>query len=260
MFPSSLIDYGLMNVGDLQFAYPDMSDLMDIREWVQSQLPKNDALGFSSFLVDSLKELLSIHSGSLVSIKDQLELFYKELESLQPFLKDVAEQGNNEHDEIIHNFAERVIDKAYEVEYIIDSFVDGDVPETFLTQWLSEIIREIKLIRAELTRYKEKKMTFASPASNEELVGFEDVRENIMGRLLGGSPHLDVVSIIGMAGSGKTTLARSLINDPLIASHFDFQAECRLLRYTRVTTCYFPFCVVLLVMTLLNLVKEMIMN
>ncbi|XP_016495876.1 putative late blight resistance protein homolog R1C-3 [Nicotiana tabacum] len=207
---------------------------LDIREWVQSHLPKNDALGFSSFLVDSLKELLSFHSGSLASVKDQLEVFYEELESLQPFLKGVAEQGNNEHDEIIHNFAERVIDKAYEVEYIIDSFVVGDVPLTYLTEWLSEIIREIKLIRAELTRYREKKMTFASPASNEELVGFDDVRETIMGRLLRGSRELDVVSIVGMAGSGKTTLARSLKNDPIIVSHFDIQAECRVTQvYTR---------------------------
>nr|XP_009766407.1 PREDICTED: putative late blight resistance protein homolog R1B-17 [Nicotiana sylvestris] len=204
-------------------------DPTDIREWVQSHLPKNDALGFSNFLLDSLKELLSCHSGSLASVKDQLEVVCAELQSFQPFVKGVAEQGNNARDEIIHNFAERVIDMGYEVEYIIDSFVVGDVPHTYLTEWLSEIIREIKLIKTELYIYREN-----PTARNKELVVFEDVRNTIINRLFRGPRELDVVSIVGSAGSGKTTFARSFQEDWGILSHFDFWAECRVSQeYTR---------------------------
>ncbi|XP_049392217.1 putative late blight resistance protein homolog R1A-3 [Solanum stenotomum] len=204
-----------------------------IREWVTSHLPKNDKLGFSNCLLVSLKEFLSGHSGFLASVKDQIEVVHEELNFFEPFIMRVAEQGNNKHHEL-QNLVGRVIDKAYEVEYILDSFAISDVPLTFLRTWLLEIIREIELIKTELTKPKGKNMTSASQATDGELVGFTDVCKTIRDQLVGGSRELDVVSIVGMAGSGKTTLARSFINDDSIVSHFDFCAECRVSQeYTR---------------------------
>lgn len=197
-----------------------------IREWVTSHLPKNDKLGFSNCLLESLKEFLSGHSASFASVKDQFEVVHEELNFFEPFIMRIAEQGNNKHIEL-QSLVGRVVDKAYEVEYILDSFAITDVPLTFLRMWLLEIIREIKLIREELTKPKEKNMTSASHAADKELVGFEDVWITIRDQLVGGSQGLDVVSIVGMTGSGKTTLARSFINDDRIVSHFDFWAECR---------------------------------
>ncbi|XP_016499574.1 putative late blight resistance protein homolog R1C-3 isoform X1 [Nicotiana tabacum] len=207
---------------------------LDIREGVQSHLPKNDVLGIFVFLLDSLKELLCSHSDSLASVKNQLDVVLEELQLFQPFLNGIAEKGNNKHDEL-QNLAKRITDKAYEVEYIVDSFVVGDIPLTYLTVWLSEILWEIKLINKELLKSSEMRMSeIASPAANEELVGFNDVRETIVGLLLGGSPQLDVVSIVGMPGTGKTTLARSFINDRSTKFHFSFRAECRVSQvYTR---------------------------
>lgn len=203
------------------------------REWVTSHLPKNDKLGFSNCLLDSLKEFLSGHSASLASVKDQFEVVHEELNFFEPFIMRVAEQGNNKHNEL-QNLVGRVVDKAYEVEYILDSFAINDVPLTFLKTWLLEIIREIELIKTELTKPKEKNMTSASHATDGELVGFMDVCKTIRDQLVEGSQELDVVSIVGMAGSGKTTLARSFINDDVIVSHFDFWAECRVSQeYTR---------------------------
>ncbi|KAH0681013.1 hypothetical protein KY284_022098 [Solanum tuberosum] len=204
-----------------------------IREWVTSHLPKNDKLGFSNCLLVSLKEFLSGHSASLASVKDQIEVVHEELNFFEPFIMRVAEQGNNKHHEL-QNLVGRVIDKAYEVEYILDSFAISDVPITFLRMWLLEIIREIELIKTELTKPKLKNTTSASQATDGELVGFTDVCKTIRDQLVGGSRELDVVSIVGMAGSGKTTLARSFINDDSIVSHFDIRAECRVSQeYTR---------------------------
>ncbi|XP_060185464.1 putative late blight resistance protein homolog R1A-3 [Lycium barbarum] len=204
-----------------------------IREWVTSHLPKNDKLAFSNQLL-SFKEFLSVHSDSLASVKNQLEVVHEELTFFEPSVKSVAEQGNNKLCNELENLVGRVVDKAFEAEYILDSFAIRDAPLTFLTMWLSEIIKEIKLIKTELTKSKEKNMTSASNATNEELVGFGDVRKTIRDQLVGGLKELDVVSIVGMAGSGKTTLARSFINDDIIVSHFDFRAECRVSQeYTR---------------------------
>ncbi|KAK4371139.1 hypothetical protein RND71_010614 [Anisodus tanguticus] len=172
----------------------------DIREWVTSHLPKDDKLGFSSYLLDSLKGFLSGHSASLASVKNQLEVVDQELNFFEPFLMREAEQVNNKHNEL-QNLVGRVVDKAYEVEYILDSFAIRDVPLSCLTMWLSEIIRETELIKTELTKPKEKNMTSGS-ATNEELVGFGDVWITIRDQLVRGKQELDV-SIVGMAGSGR---------------------------------------------------------
>uniref|UniRef100_A0A1S3ZSD9 Late blight resistance protein homolog R1B-14 n=1 Tax=Nicotiana tabacum TaxID=4097 RepID=A0A1S3ZSD9_TOBAC len=115
----------------------------EVRKWVRSYLPKNDGLGFSNSLLDSLKELISCHSGSVLSLKNKLEVVHEELESFQ---KNIAKQSNNKHDEQQHLVA-RVVDKAYEVEYIVDSFAVRDAPLTYLTEWFSDLVREIVLLK-----------------------------------------------------------------------------------------------------------------
>ncbi|KAM3287943.1 hypothetical protein P3S67_021373 [Capsicum chacoense] len=60
----------------------------------------------------------------------------------------------------------------------------------------------------------------------EEMVGFQEVMDKLSRQLLRGSPELDVISIVGMAGLGKTTLANKLFLDQLVVSHFDVRAQC----------------------------------
>ncbi|CAN4101967.1 unnamed protein product [Withania somnifera] len=52
----------------------------------------------------------------------------------------------------------------------------------------------------------------------------KDVIDSII--LTRGSADLDVISITGMPGSGKTTLAYRVYNDESVSSHFDFRAWC----------------------------------
>lgn len=52
------------------------------------------------------------------------------------------------------------------------------------------------------------------------MVGYEEDLIAIQERLCGESMKLKVIPIVGMGGIGKTTFAKHIFDDPLIAYHF----------------------------------------
>ncbi|KAH0658993.1 hypothetical protein KY285_027544 [Solanum tuberosum] len=59
-----------------------------------------------------------------------------------------------------------------------------------------------------------------------EVVDFEKDAEIIMKKLTGGTKELHVLSIFGMPGFGKITLAMKVYNNPSIVGHFDVKVWC----------------------------------
>ncbi|XP_016477229.2 late blight resistance protein R1-A-like [Nicotiana tabacum] len=64
----------------------------------------------------------------------------------------------------------------------------------------------------------------STQVTEEEPVGLEDDAEKIIKLLTRGIRERDIVSIFGMPGLGKTTLAKKIFKDSSIVSHFDVRA------------------------------------
>ncbi|XP_058722157.1 disease resistance protein RPM1-like [Vicia villosa] len=54
-----------------------------------------------------------------------------------------------------------------------------------------------------------------------QVVGFESPREELVSCLVGGNNELMLVSVVGMGGLGKTTLAKHVFDNQLVKRHFD---------------------------------------
>nr|XP_009760595.1 PREDICTED: late blight resistance protein R1-A-like isoform X1 [Nicotiana sylvestris] len=214
---------------------------LTIRKVFQSNLPRIHGLGYVDFLLNNLKELQDRYADSLASVKNQVQIIQKELKSLQPFLVDIAEERHDGGDKF-HRCATQLIGKAYEVEYIVNAFISKEGPLWCLERWLLDIIEEIAHIRNEVAEIRRKEIVeetmnntgkTQTPSSlarstimNDEVVGFKDVIERLRDKLVRGTKGRDVISITGMPGLGKTTLARRLYFDKLVVSHFDIRAQC----------------------------------
>ncbi|MCE0481185.1 hypothetical protein HAX54_038684 [Datura stramonium] len=128
---------------------------------------------------------------------------------------------------------------AYEAEHAINSILVRDHGLLQIIFLLPNTVEKIKLIKEEVLEKIPKNMslivvnspnkpveTKKSSTPGQIIVGFEEETEWIIRKLTSGPAEVDVISIVGMPGLGKTTLAYRVYNDKSVVDHFDIRAWC----------------------------------
>ncbi|XWS30888.1 hypothetical protein CRYUN_Cryun23aG0029800 [Craigia yunnanensis] len=204
-----------------------------------------------SFLVERLGGLLIQEATLLWGVRDQVKQMQIELKRMQCFLKDADKR--QEEDESVKNWVSEIRDAAYDVEDVIDNFIvkfaskkGGRIRNSIVQgKELHNLASEIKRIKSTISdltrslqtygitaRKEGERSSFASERQRqlrwsyshvveEHIVGFEENIKELMGKLVHAEEHCRVVSICGMGGLGKTTLAKTLYHHADIRRHFE---------------------------------------
>ena len=173
--------------------------------------------------------------------KQQIRSIYEPFIFLQEFLEDFPEKAN-----ILDG---RIRDLAYEAEGVLESFMLGEAKSHWWTVLASKfkfkhqmgkiraeadsITREVMAIKnnsSDAVQLGDSSVAGSSPSrlapvtKIDYVVGLHEDLLEIKSRLCGESPNLQVITIVGMGGIGKTTLAKCAYDDPLTVQQFDIRA------------------------------------
>ncbi|WMV06766.1 hypothetical protein MTR67_000151 [Solanum verrucosum] len=207
----------------------------------QCNYPRTDGLGFIDSLLRYLNDLLQDGKCDSV-VKHLIAESQEELSLLRSFMEKF-EKKKHEFEEVKkHDLWTKVISLAYQAECIIDCLITGDYPVWYL-HLLCKITKETKLVKDQLEEFhativREVEVPIEEQTPNpvrqvvettqldEVVVGFDEETDLLINRLTRGPKDLDIVSIVGMPGLGKTTLAKKVYHDENIQHHFDVKAKC----------------------------------
>ncbi|XP_073125212.1 putative late blight resistance protein homolog R1B-23 [Henckelia pumila] len=178
--------------------------------------------------------------------KAQIHSLLESITFLQDFLEDISLIRGDE----IRALEEKIVSSAYAAEDIIESRVVDQILEdseagsestsTLFRQELQKVVEEIGFMKKDVMQIKDTEGikivpqprqdatagSFIRGASNSKntMVGFDEDLIQIMETLTGDESNLQILSVVGMGGIGKTTLAKNVFDNPLIVQHFDVQA------------------------------------
>ncbi|KAL3530248.1 hypothetical protein ACH5RR_009570 [Cinchona calisaya] len=229
---------------EMDFALCKLLENIKLIKVITSTLifPTTDWLGFMDFLLENLKELPTSRVESIPFAKDNIQAVHEDLVSLRSFLGNILDQRNQ--DGKFQSLWSHVVEVILKTQKFVMLFLlDVDIPGCSPLEF-NTITQEINLIKMEGLKIVDDHYSFearnatkisnpwASQGStstsgiNEIVLTLDDEESKIVEQLIRGSKELDIISIVGMPGLGKTTLAKSVYNNHSIRCHFHVRAWC----------------------------------
>ncbi|KAI5670270.1 hypothetical protein M9H77_10634 [Catharanthus roseus] len=205
--------------------------------------PKTNLPGYIDSLLKHLKEMVN----SVTFLKHVVIEMWEKLVCVSHYMKELVEQRNEIGE--LKSLWTRIANGVYAVEYIVDSCLFEDEPAWYKMIALSIYKDEIEFIMKELKKIRDaeyishikvhdgvectnsspvvsRHYSMSSRINNDPIVGFKEKGTEIIDQLTRGSRELKVISLVGMPGQGKTTLAYKVYNDPSVKYHFNKCAWC----------------------------------
>ncbi|KAL9275571.1 Disease resistance protein RPP8-like protein [Drosera capensis] len=188
----------------------------------------------------------------LAGVEGQVKSLQKELTWMQSYLTDI-DADQEEGDERLQTHIRETRRLAFEAEDVIDKHILEATPakkESFLRRYACfcrclvqthQIGTEIEAIKSSIhensemlkqyqggrrsERKAQKRIPRSYPNSQDDLVvGLDEDIKRLVENLTTQKNQSNVLCIVGMGGSGKTTLARKLYKDERVKQHFQCQA------------------------------------
>ncbi|XP_033147318.1 probable disease resistance RPP8-like protein 4 [Brassica rapa] len=210
------------------------------------------AEGIVSFGVQRLWELLARESERLQGVHEKVDDLKCQMRMLQSLLKDADAKKHGS--EVVRNFLEDVKDIVFDAEDIIESFLlkelSGNqkgikrhlkrlscflVDRRNISMDIEGITKRMSKLVEQMQSFGIQQIVYRSPSlqerqreiqqtypekSQKDLVAVEQSVKELVGQLVE-NDRIQVVSISGMGGIGKTTLARQVFHHDIVRSHFD---------------------------------------
>ncbi|KAK6790875.1 hypothetical protein RDI58_009956 [Solanum bulbocastanum] len=199
-----------------------------------------------SFAVQKLGDFLIQQVSLLKNLRKEIEWLRNELLFIQPFLKDaelkqcintiandavaILETYTFEADKgasrlkacgCIYRKEKKFYNVAEEIQSLKQRIID--ISRKRDTYGITNINSNAGEGRGNQVRKLRRTTSYVDDQDNI-FVGLQDVVETLLAQLLKAEPCRSVLSIYGMGGLGKTTLARNLYKNPNIASSFSTRA------------------------------------
>ncbi|CAA7031249.1 unnamed protein product [Microthlaspi erraticum] len=211
-----------------------------------------------SFAIQKLWDLLSHEYEQFQGVEDQVTDLKRDLSLLKSFLKDADAKKHTST--TVRNCVEEVKEIVYDAEDIVETFLLKDehrkrngvyncirrlaciFPERrkfalevgCISKTISKVINDMEsfgvqkiivdggsIAQAQPIHDREREMRHTFSRDYEsDLVGLEENIKKLVGVLVE-EDHVQVVSITGMGGLGKTTLARQVFNHDMVKNKFD---------------------------------------